>query len=55
VEPNPGIHLNLALGQVCIINSTMPNSAMASWQALEYSTGTVDSDKTGKGDGWRAE
>ena len=45
---NSGIYLNLAAGHVWTISPTLLNSATASWQQYDYSTGTVEYDKSDK-------
>jgi hypothetical protein len=45
---NQGIYLNLALGHVWTISPTLLNSATASWQQYDFSTGTVEYSKTGQ-------
>jgi len=48
VNGQNGIYLNLALGHVWTISPTMVNSATLSWQEYDFSTGTVEYNKSGK-------
>ena len=48
VNANNGIYLNLAAGHTWTISPSLLNSAVASWQEYDFSTGTVEYDASGQ-------
>lgn len=48
VSGENGTYLNLVAGHTWTINPSLLNSATLSWQELDYSTGTVERDASGK-------